>query len=445
MKTGANYLPEVKEQYEDYPYPERVPSNEIYQFISPFPDIPDRINHYCYGGRQNFKGFRILIAGGGTGDSTIYIAEQYAPLGATIVHLDLSTASIAIAKERAKIRGVEKNIKFVQGSLLDVAKLKLGMFDYINCTGVLHHLSNPDAGLAALVSILKPDGIMGIMLYALYGRLAIYPLQKAFKIALQNISSRSEKIQIAREIMKNLPRSNWYYFSEARAQNEIMLDAGFYDLLLHSQDRAYTVPELYEFTKNAGLNHMSLQCEIISGEFYYNPFRLIGASEITDQFKTLALPESQALAELISGNIPKHTFYTSRAPFEEPTVEDENFVPVINYLKKITMASLTQTSINTTQPLITYVEPETNILTMLRILKTTPALMLAIDNKRTIAEIIEIITSRSDFSHTEVKHEFLNLYEDLRKNDILFLRHKTVPEFDNPETLQKKMLQRMNY
>jgi hypothetical protein len=31
-------------------------------------------------------------------------------------------------------------------------------------------------------------------------------------------------------------------------------DVGMYDMFLHKQDRAYTVPQLYEFVEKAGLN-----------------------------------------------------------------------------------------------------------------------------------------------------------------------------------------------
>ena len=51
-------------------------------------------------------------------------------------------------------------------------------FDQIVCTGVLHHLENPDAGLAALRDVLKPDGAMHLMVYAPYGRTGIYMLQE---------------------------------------------------------------------------------------------------------------------------------------------------------------------------------------------------------------------------------------------------------------------------
>ncbi len=50
-------------------------------------------------------------------------------------------------------------------------------FDLIVCTGVLHHLADPDAGLRALRSVLKPDGAMYLMVYAPYGRTGVYMLQ----------------------------------------------------------------------------------------------------------------------------------------------------------------------------------------------------------------------------------------------------------------------------
>jgi hypothetical protein len=39
-------------------------------------DSLGKLNHYCFGGRQNFgNGFRVLVAGGGTSDHTIVLAE----------------------------------------------------------------------------------------------------------------------------------------------------------------------------------------------------------------------------------------------------------------------------------------------------------------------------------------------------------------------------------
>ena len=81
-----------------------------------------------------------------------------------------------IAKQRASIRGLN-NITWMHTSLLDLPSLDIGKFDYINCSGVLHHLESPQEGLAALNSVLKQDGAILIMVYAKYGRTAIYQIQ----------------------------------------------------------------------------------------------------------------------------------------------------------------------------------------------------------------------------------------------------------------------------
>ena len=139
-------------------------------------DLP-MINHYCFAGRQSFaNGFRALVAGGGTGDATIFLAEQLKHTDAQIVHLDMSQASIAIAQERAKIRGLT-NISWLHDSLLNLPKLGLEKFDYINCSGVLHHLADPDDGFHALLSVLADDGAVGLMLYATTGRTSVYQMQ----------------------------------------------------------------------------------------------------------------------------------------------------------------------------------------------------------------------------------------------------------------------------
>src|SRR5690348_2765115 len=84
-----DYLPEVRAQYEDYPYPARDPADEKRRLIPPVIDCLDALNHYCFSGRKDFrKDFRVLVAGGGTGDSVVFLAEQLRGTKAEIVYLD---------------------------------------------------------------------------------------------------------------------------------------------------------------------------------------------------------------------------------------------------------------------------------------------------------------------------------------------------------------------
>src|SRR5262249_28018715 len=144
------------------------------------------------------------------------------------------------------------NIRFMTASLLDLPTLRLGQFDYIDCCGVLHHLPDPAAGLAILAAALKDDGGIGLMVYGALGRTGGYQLQAILR-ELTGDEPDSARLDVARRLLKQLPSTNWF------ARNQFVSDyvnvgsAGLYDLLLHSQDRAYTVPELSQMVASAGL------------------------------------------------------------------------------------------------------------------------------------------------------------------------------------------------
>jgi len=44
-----------------------------------------------------------------------------------------------------------------------------------------HHLADPRAGMNAVAGCLRPDGAIGVMLYAKYGRIGIELLQSDFR------------------------------------------------------------------------------------------------------------------------------------------------------------------------------------------------------------------------------------------------------------------------
>jgi hypothetical protein len=158
-------MSDVEAQYEAYPYPERDPADEAKRLIVGSPSHPVELDHYLFAGRRDWtKPFRALVAGGGTGDALIQLAQVLASAGraAKITYLDLSTAARGIAEARAAARGLS-NIEFHTGSLLDAGGF--GEFDYIDCCGVLHHLPDPQAGFDALGGCAgagrrdRPDGL----------------------------------------------------------------------------------------------------------------------------------------------------------------------------------------------------------------------------------------------------------------------------------------------
>jgi 2-polyprenyl-3-methyl-5-hydroxy-6-metoxy-1,4-benzoquinol methylase len=150
-------------QYEAYPYPHRDPRDEAKRLVVGSPGHLREVDYWVFGAtRPASRPLRALIAGGGSGDATIMLAQQMAQEGreGTVTWLDRSAAALKIARSRAAARGLT-NIVWEQRSLLDLPESGLGPFDYIDCCGVLHHLPDPEAGLRALLSVLAPGGGMG--------------------------------------------------------------------------------------------------------------------------------------------------------------------------------------------------------------------------------------------------------------------------------------------
>ena len=237
-------MSDVRAQYEAFPYPERDPQDERKRLVTGSPSDPRELDHYLFRGHRDWtRPLRVLVAGGGTGDGLIQLAQLLTSAGRPydITYVDLSDASRAVAEARAKIRGLG-GITFQTGSLLDAAAL--GRFDYIDCCGVLHHLPDPAAGFAALRAALAPGGGLGFMVYAPYGRSGVYPLQEAFGAVLAGLPPE-EQLAAAREMFARIPEGHPFK-RNPQLGDHLQSDAGFFDLLLHSQDRAFAVPDLLE-------------------------------------------------------------------------------------------------------------------------------------------------------------------------------------------------------
>ena len=199
------------------------------------------------------------------------------------------------------MRGLS-NIDFHTGSLLEVGGMSLEMFDYIDCCGVLHHLADPSAGLKALAGVLADGGGMGLMVYGALGRTGVYPMQAALA-ALTGGAPPDEALALARFVLAELPEINWLRRNPHLAGVDGD-DAALYDLLLHSRDRAYCVPEIAELSTGAGL--------AITG--FVEPARYDPATYLTDgdlraRAAGLDWLDACALAENLAGSIKAHVFY----------------------------------------------------------------------------------------------------------------------------------------
>ncbi len=316
----------VAAQYEAYPYPARDPGDEATRLIEGSPSHLDEVAHWVFAGAVP-RPLRVLVAGGGTGDALVMLAQHTADRGvaAEITYLDPSAAARTIAEARIAARGL-RPVRFVTGTIEAVSDLAPGPYDYIDCCGVLHHLADPAAGLAALAGVLDGEGGMGLMVYAPFGREGVYALQSVLRRLAPPNQPLAARVAVARRVLDGLPPTN------AFRRNPFVGDhvrdaAGLVDLLLHARDRPYTVPALADLVSGVGL--------AVAGfvpPAAYAPETYLADPGLRRQAAALAPLERAALAEELAGNLKRHVIYAVPAARAGQCVadpSDDTLCPVL--------------------------------------------------------------------------------------------------------------------
>lgn len=189
----------------------------------------------------------VLVAGCGTGLQAILAATSYAD--AQVLAIDLSRTSLAYAKRKADELGIA-NIDFAQADILKLGGIGR-QFDVIESFGVLHHLRDPEAGLAQLVGLLKPEGYMMLGLYSEIGRRDVVAARDL--IAKHGFSDSPEDVRRFRSKLPKLDpalagrlmqSSAWYALSDLR------------DLVFHRQEHRYTTQQLRRMIDTAGMEFL---------------------------------------------------------------------------------------------------------------------------------------------------------------------------------------------
>jgi SAM-dependent methyltransferase len=324
-------------QYEAFPYPNRDPREEAKRLVLGSPSHLREIDHWVFAARRPAsRPLRALMAGGGSGDGTIMLAQQMTTLRrpGRVTWLDRSAHARRIATARAATRRLD-NVSFEEGSLLDLPGSGLGPFDYIDCCGVLHHLPDPAEGLAALAAVLAPGGGMGIMVYAPHGRTGVYMLQDALRLLAPAEDPPAARVETGRRLWKQLPETAWLRKNPWIDDHLKGGDAGFYDLLLNPRDRAFTVPQLAALVAGAGLR---IACLV--EPLRYDPRSYLSDPRLRARIAALDPVARASLAEAICGNMGIHIAYLTREadPLAAPPWEDDAAVPVLRELDGPTLA-----------------------------------------------------------------------------------------------------------
>jgi SAM-dependent methyltransferase len=432
-----NYLPQVRSQYEAMPYPPCDPEDDHKRLVLTWLEDLPMINHYCFAGRQSFQnGFRALVAGGGTGDATIFLAEQLKHTDAHIVHLDMSQASTAIAQARARIRGLT-NITWIHDSLLNLPKLGLDKFNYINCSGVLHHLADPDAGFRALKSVLAGDGAIGLMVYATTGRTGVYQMQSLMRLVNAPQPNGTplddaRKIANTRDLLASLPPFNGFKLAEALHHDHKMGDAGIYDLLLHSQDRSYSVGELFDWLSDGSSEghgmHLAFT-DVQRGRSPYLPRMVLGSKPPAIAAQLAALPRRRQyeIAELLIGSIITHSLYVTRSAACTAPYGDAEYVPFFFHEPLSGEMAAQVFGSQRGQPFMLN-HAHTGMAFQVNPGRYGPQLLRLIDGEKSFADIFEAFRAAwkgqaAAPDNAALFADFADCYEALNALDRLLLRH----------------------
>ena len=426
---------DVRQQYEQFPYPPRDPEDERRRLLEVQIDRLPLLNFYCFRGKANFASARVLVAGGGTGDATIYLAEQLLPLNGEVVYVDLSESSMQVAKRRADIRKLN-NIRWINGSLESLTPQSVGLFDYISCTGVLHHLADPARGLNCLTSVLKPSGAMGILIYAKYGRTGVYQVQKLMRLINRDETEMSSKIANTKRVLQELPQSNWFRHNEAFLSDHKNLgDSGLVDLLLHEQDVAYSIEEVHALLAQAGL-HL-VEFTDVRLRMSYRPEQFVRDPVLLQKIAKLDRVTQQGIAELLVGLFTKHMFYASCRTDSQATLGDlanvPFFFPARQYrLMGQQIAEAMRQRPNALIPLRHASGFEFDLLSE----PLSAAIFRHLDGKRDWRQIFSLVRREITdlrLSDQELLEFFSPTFEQFRQFDWLLLRSPSVAEF--PDTL----------
>ncbi len=291
---------EVRAFYESHPYPAPITNLDRHRELYRNPDRRRALSLLLWPTETPRANREILVAGCGTSQAAIHALREP---DSRITAIDISETSLRHTRDLQRNYGLQ-NLDLHRLAIEQVGELGQ-TFDQIVCTGVLHHLPDPDTGLGALRNVLSPSGAMHLMVYAAYGRAGIYMMQEYCR--LLGVSATAAELRDLGATVTALPSDHPIAGLARRAKDFTQPDA-LADALLHPQDRAYTVPQLYTWLERCGLSF---------GRWFEQAPYLPQCGAVARNphaARLVSLPPrlQHAAVELLRGTVSKHTLIAYR-------------------------------------------------------------------------------------------------------------------------------------
>ncbi|MCJ8270019.1 MAG: methyltransferase domain-containing protein, partial [Psychrosphaera sp.] len=127
-------------------------------------------------------------------------------------------------------------------------------FDYVICTGVIHHNAAPEIPLKTLYKALKKDGILELMVYNYYHRIMTTAFQKAIRTLCSNTNeiNVNDELPVCNNLIEQFPLDN--YMADFLHSHKGRPEAEIADALLQPVEYSYTVESLNALAQAADLD-----------------------------------------------------------------------------------------------------------------------------------------------------------------------------------------------
>ncbi|HTO84080.1 MAG TPA: methyltransferase [Methylomirabilota bacterium] len=290
----------VRAFYERHPYP--PPADDLSKDRKLWDEQRRRAESHLLWPAEPYRDDRsVLVAGCGTSQAAKYAMRWP---NAKVTGIDVSGEAIAFTQALKRKYGLD-NLQLRQLAVERTAELGEA-FEHVVCTGVLHHLPDPDAGLRALREVMTPAGALNLMVYAPYGRAGVYLMQDYCR----RLGIRPTTGEVADLVasLQALPADHPLVPLLSRSP-DFRTGAGIADALLHPQDRSYSVPELFGFLSDGGLSFSRW----VRQAPYLPQCGALAASPHRRRLERLPAEAQYAAVELFRGTMVRHSLVAHRS------------------------------------------------------------------------------------------------------------------------------------
>lgn len=193
----------------------------------------------------------IWVAGCGTNQAAI-TALHFA--NAVVRGSDISTSSLELCALTARDLGCT-NLELRKESINQTDYDQ--QFDYIICTGVIHHNADPEATLKKLAGALKPTGVLELMVYNRYHRILTSAFQKGVRLlaGTESTPDFQKELSFTRSLIDSFPGVGLMrqFVGDLKQAPESQIA----DTLMQPVENSYTVDVLEEMASRCGLEFIT--------------------------------------------------------------------------------------------------------------------------------------------------------------------------------------------